>query len=206
MKITLLLAVAFLLTACAPQTGSDVQLAVAQTLTAYPYTGIVDEPTATPFIAFTDTPLPSLTPSPQPSDTPTPTLSPTPANTPTITSTPLPPAAQTAQVVSEVRTATAFTRIWQATEIPQFQRIFWRELISYPQRYSGEKVFVRVIIREIFEETDSMRVEIGNSYNIFVEMREPFSNIYIGDWITVYGTWCGRYSAGYCMEDAFYRK
>lgn len=188
-------------------------------------------PTYTPIP--TNTPIPTDTPTPIPTITITSTRVPTHTPTATRTSTPtILPMTQTAmaivasqtavayhatatrQAYNTQRTATAVAKASRATEIAQYQVIPMNMLISYPDKYIGQKIILQGQVMEVGQhkhERAEKTIEIAVSFPyefVYVTMRESFSDIFVWDWITVYGTWqgCDGVCIFYAMDDAFYVK
>ncbi len=175
--ISMLLA---LLTGCRPS-EMQIQTAIAQTQAANP----------------TIQPSPSDTPTASPSATLTATTK------PTSTVTPL-PATQTVQAKSmaqtlvvwratatqerknAAKTATAIAKTQFAEKIAPYKSIRWEELAIYTASHLGEQVDIRGKIIFI-QNTSQLQIQIGNSSAIVFTDR-PFSGLYVGNWITVYGT------------------
>jgi uncharacterized secreted protein with C-terminal beta-propeller domain len=119
---------------------------------------------------------------------------------------------ETVEVLNTNRTSTAEVKAAQATKIAEYQTIPWKELITYPEKYTGQKVKVSGQIFNINGDTE-LQMWIGNMEAIYVVMAEPFSGIYQDSWIIVYGTVqgqnCGTNAFGgqVCqplLNDAFY--
>jgi hypothetical protein len=118
----------------------------------------------------------------------------------------------TVEAINTNRTSTAEAKSVQATKIAEYQTIPWKELITYPDKYTGQKVKVSGQIFNINGDTE-LQMWIGNMEAIYVVMAEPFSGIYQDSWIIVYGTVqgqnCGTNAFGgqVCqplLNDAFY--
>jgi hypothetical protein len=173
------------------------------------------QPTMEPIIVtVTNSPTPKFTPT----DTSTPTITPTPTRTPTSTSTPN--ATQTQRAIINATegadaTATKVAQNARATEIAEYEKISYDELVTYPDSHIGEKVWVEGRIFNINGNTE-LQIWLGWTYDAaYIVMREPFSGIYEDNWITVYGTIYGEncgtnaYGAEVCqpiLTDAFYTK
>lgn len=152
----------------------------------------------------------------------------TPENTATPTMT-LPPATATALVVEMTKTAEAESKNATATEVARiatatrnayegkltatsraivqqktlvasYEEIYWKELITYPDNYIGEKVVVRGRIFNINGDTELQMYLAGTYEAVYIVMDKSFSNIYENDSITVYGvidgTHCGTNAFG----------
>lgn len=160
----------------------------------------VEKITLTSTLRPSDTPLPSLTP--------TLTLTLTPSNTPTETPT-IPPATltaearnatttqkaffttSTAQAINSARTATSQSRSATATEIASYTEIYWKDLITYPNNYIGQKVKINGQVFNINGDQE-LQMWVGNYEAIYVVMKDPFSDLYKDSWISVYGTVAGE--------------
>jgi hypothetical protein len=217
-RVSLLLLAALTIAACTSgPSESDIQTAIAATQAANP-TG-------------TASPEPTLTRTA--SSTPTRTASPTRTATATRTdtATPLPPGTQTAlarfatqtavslhstatrQAANARGTATVQAYWAHATLIAQYTRIPARELITYPDSHTGERVVVQGWVFNV-NGNEELQMYVRGTYDaIYVVMASPFSDIYEDMSITVYGTVAGEtcftnaYGAEVCqplLVDAFY--
>lgn len=214
------------LTACNAQLSEHaINTAIAQTFTEE-YHKIIN---STPSPSITHTIPPSSTPS----NTPSPTNTKTPTPTLTLTPSPLPPATQTAEAIALIKTqnaqfatatreayvskvtATAVARSAKKTQIAEYKEIYWRELVNYPEQHVGEKVKVKIAVFNIVSNTE-LQGWLSQAYEaIYVQMKEPFSGLYPGNWINIYGViegkHCGTnaFGAEICqpfIKDAFYEK
>lgn len=213
-----------ILSGCATAPSETViQTAIAMTQLANPTSTSSPMPSDTP----TTTPLPTSTPT----LTKTPTQTPT--NTPTVTDTPtpIPPQTQTAQAVAATktqvsmyrtatisalntqRTGTAEARKAWATKISAYQTVPWKDLVTYPKKFAGQKVKISGQVFNVNGDTQ-LQMWIGVYEAVYVVMSSPFSDIYEDSWIVVFGTVstdenCGTnaYGAEVCQPlliDAFY--
>lgn len=185
--ILILLSVGLALSACGP----------AQTPTPIIVTQLV---VAT--VVPSNTPTPTFTPSPVPTKTYTPT--------PTQTDTPIPPPTLTAMAAGAIRTqaaldrgstatsiavgrtATAEVKAATATYMAQFEEINWRDLVTYPDKYIGKFLKVRGSIFNIIDETDFQIWVGGGAEAVYVSMMDPYSDLYEGHYVTVYGFGSGE--------------
>jgi hypothetical protein len=197
--------------------------------------GCTSAPTQTPFPTYTPYPTytayptaksatltPTITASTIPSSTSTSTVTLTATDVPTATETetPLPPRLQTATVIGQTQIAknliyTATKEAFQArqTVVAQYKELYWKELINYPDKHTGEKVIVRGLIFNIVGDSELQMYCAGTYEAVYVKMSVPFSGLYKDNLITVYGTVNGTncftntYNATICqplIEDAFY--
>ena len=190
-----------ILTSCAPSTPSVgmIQTAIAETLSV-----------ASPTLSPSSTDLPSPTATLKPTQTATSTKTPRPTKTstatPTVTNTPPEPKDQTATAVQATSvagvTAVAATReavFATATEIASYKEIYWRELITYPENHKNEKVIVRGRIFNVVG-NDTLQIYIAGTYEaVYIEMEEPFSDLYDDQSLTIYG----RVSGKECFKNAY---
>ena len=130
-------------------------------------------PTSIPTVAFTLAP----------SFTSTLTSTSAPLPTSTATDTPIPPQLQTAQALSD-----------QATTMASYQAIDPRELSSYSNQHIGDNVKVKITIFNIVDNQDLQGLIYGTYDAVYITTSVPFSRIYKGDVITVYGTVSGTVS------------
>jgi uncharacterized membrane protein YcgQ (UPF0703/DUF1980 family) len=206
-----------------------IQTAIAQTQGVLPVQTDMQEPVLIP----TDTQIPTKTatltstPTPTPSPSPTFTVTPTKTDTPT----PIPPQTQTAQAVnatktqaasiktstasalSAQRTGTAQVRWARATKMAEYKVVPWKDFITYPKKFAGQKLKVSGQVFNVNGDTQ-LQMWVGVYEAVYVVMAEPFSDIYEDSWIIVYGTVatdenCGTnaYGAEICqplLVDAFY--
>lgn len=112
-------------------------------------------------------------------------------------------------------TATAVAKSHWATQIAPYVKIDIRELINYPDKHIGEKVYVS---GSVFNIAGNYEFQMWAGYSldaIYVETKAPLSGLYEDDWVTVYGTVGGQkcfqnsYGAQICqplLKDAFYTK
>jgi len=196
-----LLMAVVVLQACAPSTPSVgmIQTAIAETLSV-----------ASPTLSPSSTDLPSPTATLKPTRTATLTKTPRPTKTstatPTVTNTPPEPKDQTATAVQATSvagvTAVAETKVAvfaTATEIASYKEIYWRELITYPENHKNEKVIVRGRIFNVVG-NDTLQIYIAGTYEaVYIEMEEPFSDLYDDQSLTIYG----RVSGKECFKNAY---
>ncbi len=96
-------------------------------------------------------------------------------------------ATATQQAKNSSRTATARVVSAHKTEIASYSPISRRELVTYPDSHYGERVVIRGRIFNINGNTE-LQIWMDDSYDaIYIVMAEPFTGIYEGDYITVYG-------------------
>jgi K+-transporting ATPase c subunit len=175
-------------------------------------------PTYTPQPPIVVTATSSPTPLFTPTDTSTPTITPTPTKTPT--STPTPNATKTQQAIINATkgadaTATKAAAYAQATKMAQYQDITNKELQSYAEQHTGEKVRIKGRVFNIVGTTE-LQMYYGWTYDaVFVRTAASFTGLYENNFITVYGTVGGNecfknaYNADICqplIEDAFFTK
>jgi cytoskeletal protein RodZ len=120
----------------------------------------------------------------------------------------------TAEAINANRTATAQVLSAQATKIAEYATIPWKDLVTYPDKYKGQKVKVSGQVFNINGDTE-LQMWIGDgSEAVYVQMSDSFSDIYEHSWIIVYGTVegenCGTNAFGgtVCQTlllDAFYK-
>jgi len=158
----------FLLSGCGPN-ASELQIMLAETITAMPsftpYPTYTAYPTQTPHIIIV-----------------TPTNTPTPIPTLTPTNPPYSPQQMTATVV-------------QATKqyISEFGTIAWKELKNYPDNHSGEKIKIKGKLFQVINSIDMMLWYPG-TYDAFnVTFDEEYSGVYDDQTITIYGVVIGEY-------------
>ncbi len=190
-----------LLSACGPAAPSAemIQTAIAETQsvaspTSLPTSTLVPTSTAT----ATPTRTATLTKTPRPTKTAT--------STPTVTNTPPSPKDQTATAVQATSvagiTAVASTKqavYATATTIASYKEIYWRELITYPDNHSNEKVIVRGRIFNVVG-NDTLQIYIAGTYEaLYVVMTKPFSDLYEDQALTIYG----RVSGQECFKNAY---
>jgi hypothetical protein len=72
-----------------------------------------------------------------------------------------------------------------ATQIAPYNEISWEDLAIYTNSHIGQKVKIRGKI-DFIQNVTQLQILIGNS-NAIVQMESPFTGLYVGDWITVYG-------------------
>ena len=86
-----------------------------------------------------------------------------------------------------------------ATEIAQYQKIDYRELVSYPEEHIGEKVLVEGRVFNV-NSTTQMQIFLGwTSDAAYIIARESFYGIYEDDRVIVYGVVDGEN----CGENAY---
>ena len=86
-----------------------------------------------------------------------------------------------------------------ATEIAQYQKIDYRELVSYPEEHIGEKVLVEGRVFNVNSTTQMQIFLEGTSDAAYIKTKESFSGIYEDDRVIVYGVIDGEN----CAENAF---
>lgn len=179
------------LVACSPtqqQLADVLQKTLASIPTATSYPTYTIAPTQTAWIKIvTPTSSPTITMTPSPIFTPTKTVPPTKTLVPTATLRP-------------------------TSTLNAYKYIASNELVSYANNHIGEKVYVYVHVFQIVSNYQIMG-DLNTNDTIYIEMAAPFTGIYKGSLIKVYGTVYGTYSytsiAGWNMTvpeitDAFY--
>jgi hypothetical protein len=156
----------------------------------------------------------------EPSITPTLTISPMPTNTATLE----PPATLTAIAIGQTQTqaalnyqatqtqaaanvtatrqsynATQDAAYAHATELAQYQDIYYQELTNYADNHIGELVRINIRVFNINSNTELQGFFAGTYDAVIVSFREPFSGIYENQSITVYGIVAGSI----CGTNAF---
>ncbi len=184
-RLFFVITVVLILTACTPK-PEQISPYVDQTLTALPTR--TNYPTNTPFSTNTPfatyTPLPTYTKVPTYTPiikvvTPTNTLAPTSTNTPTPTNTP--------QYSSYQLTATAnkATNDYKAS----FEQIQWRDFITYPEKYDGNKIRINCRVFNIVKSSKHIQCYVPGTYEAFyVKFTDSFDDIYENNILTIYGT------------------
>lgn len=182
------------------------------TYTVYPtytiYPTYTTYPTYSPqpiiVVTATFSPTPEFTPTNTntPTITNTPTKSPTPTKTPT--NTPTPHLTWTAQAIINATkganaTATRSAFFTRATQNAQYEEIKVKELSTYPDKHTGEKVKVWGRIFNINSDTQFQMWMEWTYESVYVIMNFPFSNLYDDDRIIVYGTVKGEH----CGNNAY---
>jgi PBP1b-binding outer membrane lipoprotein LpoB len=192
-----------ILSGCAKPSEEIIQTAIAQT----------EEAKATVIPKFTVSPTNTLSP--------TMTLTPTITMTPTITLTPtvtMKPAQITATVIQATQEYQAEMRLLTATAVQatkeyqsamkmatatsvqatndykaSFKTIAWKELSTYPDNHSGEKIKIRGRVFQIIQ-ASAMMLWYPGTYDAFnVVFNKEFSGIYEDQTLTIYGTVVGEY-------------
>jgi len=159
-------------------------------LTYTPIPTYTDFPTQTPWIKLV-TPTASSTQLFTPTNTSTPTITFTPTKTPTATSTPN--ATKTEQAIANATkgahaTATKRAQSARATEVAQYEEVPTKDLVTYPDKYKGQKIKIRGRVFNINSDTE-FQMWVGWSYDaVYVVMLKPYDDIYEDNWVTVYGT------------------
>jgi len=214
--ITLIICGVMCLTACSSEPSeSDIQTAIANTNSSQPT--LINTVTKSPTV--TKTILPSMTATATNTITPSLTLTPTITNT----ATPIPPATLTQKAIEEnqteiasfatstqsainnsytatskVRTRTASANYATATEMASYEEIYWKELATYPSKYTGQKVVVRGRVFNILGTV--IQIYFAGTYEaLYVTLSKSATGIYENDSITVYGIVAGKE----CFENAY---
>jgi uncharacterized membrane protein YcgQ (UPF0703/DUF1980 family) len=185
--------------------------ASSQTFTNTPAITDTSIPTMTPTLTETPTPTKTLTP------TYTLTFTPTSSST----STPLAPNELTATSIVMTRTAqsafasqtqaarslsgtqtqearnlaatsTRQAKMATATFVAQYKEINWQELVTYPDKHTGEKVIVRGRVFNVNSDTEFQIFLSGTYEAAYIVMSNAYSGIFEEQAITVYGTVGGK--------------
>ena len=116
----------------------------------------------------------------------------------------------------EQATAQAEQRATVQSRVAEYKPIATRELLTYPDNHTGEKVRVSGQVFNVLGGDGVLQMyPTGSTDGIYVDMEDSFNNLYVDDRITVYGTVggykCFTNKAGgeVCqplIEDAFYSK
>lgn len=123
---------------------------------------------------------PTATPRPS-STSPVPTATFTPVHTPTVSPTPqaAPPANATA------------LRLEIGAEYSTF---YWLQVVSFPERFVGEKVIMEGIILEVIDPTN-FRMRLPDNSPAYVVAIAPLTDLMVGDKVSVYAIMQGRVCA-----------
>ena len=108
-------------------------------------------------------------------------------------------ATETVEYQQRMVTATVKAQQRKATAIAQYQKIDYRELVSYPEEHIGEKVLVEGRVFNV-NSTTQMQIFLGwTSDAAYIIARESFYGIYEDDRVIVYGVVDGEN----CGENAY---
>jgi hypothetical protein len=107
-------------------------------------------------------------------------------------------ATQTARSISITATREAFSAT--ATEIASYKEIYWKELVTYPDKHIGEKVIVRGEIFHVISDSE-FQMYVSGTYNAaWVTMMDSYTGIYEDTsavvYGVIYGTQCGTNAFG----------
>ena len=184
-KVLLALCVlVFVLSACAPSA------------TQTPLPTYTPYPTYTPFPSQTSTPTstptmtPTFTPTTRPTYTPLPTYTLVPPTNTMMPKTATAISVQATQLAKyAARTATAVAKQATATEIASYNKLPDREIMTYSPNHGGEKVVIRGVVYNIKVDERTIQLYLSGNWDddVFVTMDEPFTGIYVGHGITIYG-------------------
>lgn len=128
-------------------------------------------PDAPPAAQPTATLRPSSTP-PAPTATFTPLYTPAPSATPQ----PRPPANATA------------LRLEIGAEYSPY---YWLQVVSYPERYMGEKVLMQGIVLNVID-PHNFRMRLPDNAPVYIVTSLPLSDLNVGDTVSVYAVMQGR--------------
>jgi hypothetical protein len=107
-------------------------------------------------------------------------------------------ATHTARAAAITATREAF--IATATEVASYKELYWKELVTYPDKHIGEKVIVRGVIFHVISDSE-FQMYVSGTYNaVWVTMMDSYTGIYEDTSVVVYGvvfgTQCGTNAFG----------
>jgi len=107
----------------------------------------------------------------------------------------------TAQQANEWATGTVQAKSDLATQIAKYTKINPKELITYPNNNIGEFIVIRGKVFNVNSNTEfQIWLDGVNFESVYIVMYLPYSDIYVDDYVTIYGLvfgeTCGTNSFG----------
>jgi PBP1b-binding outer membrane lipoprotein LpoB len=193
-RIALIIIFSLILCSCTPSEEA-IQTAIALTQKADPTI------TETPTLVNTSTETVTITSTITPTSTET--LTPTITSTETAT---LSPYLQTATGLAINAQKTASAKAVKATEtaktatyLDSFEKVYWKDFITYPENYKGKRITLSCRIFNIVDNSVIQCYADGTYEAFYVEMTKSFSGLYEHDMISIYGTGGGEK----CFDNAY---
>ncbi len=76
----------------------------------------------------------------------------------------------------------------------EYSTFYWLQVVSFPERYVGEKVIMEGFVLEVIDATN-FRMRLPDNSPAFVVVITPLTDLKVGDKVAVYATMQGRVCA-----------